>query len=396
MTPRGEFYFLEVNTRLQVEHGVTEEVTGVDLVEWMVRAAAGELDLSHWTTAPRRRFDPGARLRRGSGQEFPAGGGMLTDVHFATVARASKPGSSAAPRSPPFYDPLLAKIIVKADDRAEALHRLERGARRHATARARDQSRLSAPDRRVRAVFAPGGVTTKYLGTLALRRVDDRCARRRHADHRAGLSGAPRLLGCRRAAVRSDGRRSLPPRQPPRRQSRLRRRARNYGPRPDAAFQHRRDHRAHRRASCRRRSMASRSPIFGAHPGQGRPDAAHRRGRRAGPAHLPRDARRLRRAGLSRQQRHLHARSLRRPRGPRAARRATCCASTADRRRGRRRRRRCCARLPAFSRRSRASGKSACSTARTVRPISSPTTTSRCSSPPPGRCITTPPAPACG
>jgi urea carboxylase len=118
-TDAQEFYFLEVNTRLQVEHGVTEEVTGVDLVEWMIRQAAND-DLELEAPA-----SGGASIQVRLYAEDPAKGfrpsaGLLTHARFAANARIDtwvEDGSLVTP----FYDPLLAKIITVGADRADAL-----------------------------------------------------------------------------------------------------------------------------------------------------------------------------------------------------------------------------------------------------------------------------------
>jgi urea carboxylase len=120
----GECYFLEVNTRLQVEHGVTEEVTGIDLVEWMVRQAAGELDsLAGYRAQPRGASIQVRLYSEDPGKNFQPATGLLTDVHFPAGPRIEtwiERGSEISP----FYDPLLAKIIVRGADRTEALARM--------------------------------------------------------------------------------------------------------------------------------------------------------------------------------------------------------------------------------------------------------------------------------
>lgn len=125
-----QFYFLEFNPRLQVEHGVTEAVFGIDLVEWMVRQAAGELDLSGW-----RGGAAGVAIQARVYAEDPARGfqpspGRLTEVRWPEgpgirVETAVASGSDV----PAAYDPLIAKVIAGGDSRAEAVRRL-----RHALA----------------------------------------------------------------------------------------------------------------------------------------------------------------------------------------------------------------------------------------------------------------------
>jgi propionyl-CoA carboxylase alpha chain len=121
------FYFLEMNTRLQVEHPVTEAVTGLDLVELMIRIAAGEsleitqadVKLNGWAMEsriyaedPRRGFLPSCgRLVR---YQPPSGGDVRLDS-----------GVREGTEIPIYYDPMIAKLITHADDRPGAIARMQ-------------------------------------------------------------------------------------------------------------------------------------------------------------------------------------------------------------------------------------------------------------------------------
>ena len=126
------FYFLEVNTRLQVEHGVTEQVWGVDLVRWMVALAAGDLPpltalLADLT--PRGHAIQARIYAEDPGRQFQPSPGLLTEVLFPPadgetlrIDRWVEAGCDV----PPFFDPMLAKTIAWRPTRAEAIAELAR------------------------------------------------------------------------------------------------------------------------------------------------------------------------------------------------------------------------------------------------------------------------------
>ena len=118
-----KFYFLEVNTRLQVEHGVTEEVYNVDLVRWMIEQAAGSfilpaapvpqgaaVEVRIYAENPAENFAPCS----GTLTAFAPGPGLRVDTWVETGAAIS-----------PFYDPMLAKFIATGANRAEAIAALQ-------------------------------------------------------------------------------------------------------------------------------------------------------------------------------------------------------------------------------------------------------------------------------
>jgi urea carboxylase len=122
---RDDFFFLEVNTRLQVEHGVTEQVTGVDLVEWMVRGASGDFAFMDGFEARPRGAAIQARLyAEDPGQDYRPSSGVLTQVRFPDGPRVDGWVADGTEVSP-YYDPLLAKLIVTAEDRPAAVNALQ-------------------------------------------------------------------------------------------------------------------------------------------------------------------------------------------------------------------------------------------------------------------------------
>ncbi|GIX06816.1 MAG: acetyl-CoA carboxylase biotin carboxylase subunit [Candidatus Poribacteria bacterium] len=124
----GKYYFLEMNTRIQVEHTITEMVTGVDLIKWQIRIAAGDrLDISQGDVAfhghaiecrinaedPTNGFAPSpGKVTR---YHPPGGPGIRVDSHLY-----------AGYTVPPYYDSLVAKLIAHGKDRSEAIARMRR------------------------------------------------------------------------------------------------------------------------------------------------------------------------------------------------------------------------------------------------------------------------------
>lgn len=124
-----KFYFLEVNTRLQVEHGVTEEVWGVDLVEWMLKQAASELgDITQLRAAlaPQGHAIQVRVYAEDPAKDFQPCAGLLSKVHWpqAEGLRIDHWIESGI-EVPAFFDPMLAKVIVKGKNREETLSKLQ-------------------------------------------------------------------------------------------------------------------------------------------------------------------------------------------------------------------------------------------------------------------------------
>ncbi|HEY1120419.1 MAG TPA: 5-oxoprolinase/urea amidolyase family protein, partial [Haloferula sp.] len=165
---RGDFFFLEVNTRLQVEHGVTELVTGIDLVEWMIRLA---LD-PEWTMPASAPVPQGHAIQarvyaEDPNHNFRPSSGLLTEATFPGWTRCDG-WIAAGTEVSPFYDPLLSKVMVHGKDRADAAALLSK---------ALDETRISGFETNLRYLrqvsrwepFLAGGVAMRDMARFDYR-----------------------------------------------------------------------------------------------------------------------------------------------------------------------------------------------------------------------------------
>ncbi|BEV18035.1 acetyl/propionyl/methylcrotonyl-CoA carboxylase subunit alpha [Herbaspirillum sp. DW155] len=137
----GSFYFMEMNTRLQVEHPVTEMITGLDLVEWQLRVAAGEalplrqeqlrihghaIEARIYAENPEKGFLPSigtlTRMRSAPAVEFTLAASGATQPAAVRIDAGVREGDAISP----FYDPMIAKLIVWGADRDAALRNMAR------------------------------------------------------------------------------------------------------------------------------------------------------------------------------------------------------------------------------------------------------------------------------
>ncbi len=165
---RQDWFFLEVNTRLQVEHGVTEEVTGIDLVEWMVRGAGGDFAFLDEPVPAPQGWSIQARLyAEDPAVDFRPAAGTLTRVAFPDDVRVESWVESGSDVSS-FYDPMLAKLIVYATDRDAAVAAMQV---------ALDRTQFAGIETNVRWLrdvtrsgdFASGDVSTRSLESVVHR-----------------------------------------------------------------------------------------------------------------------------------------------------------------------------------------------------------------------------------
>ena len=161
---RDDFFFLEVNTRLQVEHGVTELVTGIDLVEWMIRLALDET----WQMPDVSPMPNGCAIQarvyaEDPNHNFRPSCGLLTEATFPEWTRCDG-WIMAGTEVSPFYDPLLAKVMVHAVDREAAVAKLEQ---------ALDETKISGIETNLRYLRSIVRWNPYLLGGVAMRDMAD-------------------------------------------------------------------------------------------------------------------------------------------------------------------------------------------------------------------------------